>query len=242
MAWTILVCVAVFCVLLSVIYGIQFDIKAEEMEIYKKNKENVLLGVSDIEENNGLCWNISHQLSATHQVYNEEILSIQEEQERIADLNEPYDDDFFIGYDSTKWLLNVLVSFLTSVFIWQPASIYLLTWIKIWAFHHGLIMEASIYNMWMFCCCCCLKSKKKKFGHTKAMLELAAGPSVSDGNNDINYVREDSMSEVSISGSSGFAVVANDDRALDVIGFLCNDDLFVELPDDFESSYTSTTR
>ena len=54
----------------------------------------------------------------------------------------------------------------------------------------------------------------------------------------VSYVPEDSqVYELSVSGS-GFAAVGNEDRALDVIGFLCNDELFVELPDDFESSYT----
>ncbi len=45
---------------------------------------------------------------------------------------------------------NELNSFLTSVCIWQPLSIYILTWITIWAFHNGFKFEASMYNMAMF--------------------------------------------------------------------------------------------
>eukprot|EP01084_Bolivina_argentea_P083243 150741_1 len=123
-------------------------------------------------------------------------------------------------------LIYWLFVWFASICIWQPLLIYILSWITIWAFHQGLsINKAIVYNMWMCLCSCCQAKKKQNKNTTFA---------------NTTFVAEDSeMYELSVPGSSGFAVVGNEDMALDVIGFLCNDELFVDLPDDFESSYVT---
>jgi len=253
MAWIILVILCVLCVILSVTYGIQFDINAENLRVEKENYEALKNQVQEIEDEQ--CYNLSLSLNIKHQVLEQQIIEIQNSGDDISELDQAYADDFAgIDNDSTKWLLNILISFLFSVFMWQPLTIYILTWVKIWAFHNGLIMEASVYNMLALLCCCCksCSKKKKDFDKNRKMMEykkslddeMIGAQGTADfghiGTNQTNiaYVPEDSERyELSVSGS-GFAAVGNEDRALDIIGFLCNDDLFVELPDDFESSYT----
>lgn len=251
MAWAILVLICAMCMVFSVAYGIQFDIASGQAKELAESESNLLSSLDAI-ENSSACWNISKFAQIEHVVLGQELNATQIAQERlagdVADVNADA-DDFVVPNDATKWLLNVLISFLASVFFWQPLSIYLLTWMKIWAFHNGLIMEASVYNIWVFLCCCCARSRKHKITkhQTGKMLEFGRlNSATADGGQNgkadfAHYVPEDSEMydrELSVSGS-GFAACVNDDRALDVIGFLCNDELFVDLPDDFESSYTT---
>jgi len=239
---------------LSVLYGIQFDVKFHQLKANEMNLQAADSAINGFDEQYGECWRqLSHRANIEYEVQTNQSLAIQAEQERLAAISAPRVGDFPLAEsvgNSTKWLLNVLMSFLTSVFIWQPLSIYILTWMKIWAFHNGLIMEASLYNLCQFLCCCffrCAKSKSRK--HHKQMLEFSMADSSMNQNGTANnsevgyptspkkmsYVREDSEVELSVSGSSGFGP---QDRALDLIGFLYNDDLFVDLPDDFDVSFT----
>ena len=232
MAWTILTVTCIICVVVSVIYGIQFDIKSAQQQAINDNNDIIDGNLSIVNEQNAQFCNLSRKLDIQKQALTIQQIKEQQEQQRLDEINEEYADDFKeIEYDSTKWLLNVLISFLTSVFIWQPLSIYLLTWLKIWAFHNGLIMEASVYNLGLFLCCCC-SQKKKSLSTQKSMLEFQHKKSLDrddpngeydkDGkakNIKVSYVPEDSqIYELSVSGS-GFAAVGNEDRALDVIGF-----------------------
>eukprot|EP01083_Nonionella_stella_P033998 93044_1 len=193
MAWAILIATSLMCIIIAVTYGIRFDIRSDQYES------------AFLEMDNNKCWNMSLQLLARSEVLSSQILEIQAEQAR----DKSYSDDFdLLIYDSTKWILNVLISFLTSVFIWQPASIYFVTCCKIWAFHNGFIMEFSLANMMMFlanyCCCgwvCGGFSRRR----------------------DVKVSNTDS--------SSGFNHLLCDDHQLDMIGFLCHDDFFIHLPE-----------
>ena len=254
MAWTILVIACIICIWISVTFGIQFDIRAAQDQAARDNLNIVANETQSIIEENAAFCNLSKKLNGTIKALSLQQIDLIQERQQYADDAEINNDFKFAEYDSTKWLLNVLISFLCSVFIWQPLSIYILTWLKVWAFHNGLIMEASVYNIWLFLCCCCYSQKKKSISKQKSMLEFSNKRSMGSANDlqtdeydedgkkgkkpKVSYVPEDSqVYELSVSGS-GFAAVGNEDRALDVIGFLCNDELFVELPDDFESSYT----
>ena len=146
------------------------------------------------------------------------------------------DGDCLLKFDSNLFGLNALS-------VWQPLSIYLLTWMKIWAFHNGLVMEASVYNMGMLCCCCCTKSKRRKITRTdtKRLLEgldfdkkrtMTGDGDEIDGKDTSHYVTpESSMYEPSMSGSSGsfYRAIDHEDRKLDIVGFL-GSDLFVDEP------------
>ena len=115
---------------------------------------------------------------------------------------------------------------------------------KIWAFHNGLVMEASVYNLAMFLCCCCTKSKRTKITRTETKRLLSGldkQHTLTDRDGDLvdskdtsQYVEESSMYESSVSGSGFYAAVGHEDRALDIIGFL-GSDLFVDDPDDEEN-------
>eukprot|EP01083_Nonionella_stella_P178808 632860_1 len=263
-AWAILITLSLVCIMTSVIYGIRFDLRAEEMATQVGNEEHVLAQMTDT-GNTDTCWgNMSIQLEAQTQVLAAQVVEIREEQARIEALEEPYEDDFAVIfgdeaiYDSTKWLLNVLISFLLSVFIWQPSSIYFFTWLKIWAFHNGWVMEASLANAAMFvasylCCGCVLcgnclskRNKYKKMAGTKNGTTMLRGaksaetaisvslPTITPDPNNAEKAPELSVTELSITGHtrSTYDTMLTDDRELDIISFLCLDDLFNNLPQD----------
>eukprot|EP01083_Nonionella_stella_P168965 571862_1 len=260
-AWVILIALSVLCILTSVVYGIRFDLRSEDMALQVGNAEHVLAQIGNItgSDNADLCWNnISIQLKARTQVLAAQVIEIKEEQSRIEALDEAYADDFdvlFGGdeaiYDSTKWLLNVLISFLMSAFIWQPASIYFFTCLKIWAFHNGWIMEASLSNAAMFvanyfccgCICCdnCL-SKRRSYRRMGGQTKLGARngdtvatttiPSITPDPNEAEKVAESVPH--TLHTRSSYDTMLTDDRELDVISFLCLDELFNHLPQDLD--------
>eukprot|EP01083_Nonionella_stella_P081841 225679_1 len=199
-AWSLLIMVAIICMIVTVVYGLQFDIKSQEYEAVQREIENMK------QINAQSFCNLSHSLDAKQEVLVQQIVAIEEEE--VGD-DEAYADDFGDMFDSTKWILNVLISFLSSVFLWQPLSIYWVTWIKIYAFHHRLVMEASVYNVLQLVVIC--KNDKE---NAQIVPDL------------------NTQSSTTSTNSSGFDDLINDDRQLDIIGFLCNDDLFIQLPDD----------
>eukprot|EP01083_Nonionella_stella_P085166 236013_1 len=249
-AWSILIALSLVCIMTSVIYGIRFDLRSEEMAMHIENQEHVLAQMGNLTDSDtDTCWsNMSNQLEAQTQVLEAQVLEIKEEQARIEALEEPYEDDFAVIfgdeaiYDSTKWLLNVLISFLLSVFIWQPSSIYLFTWLKIWAFHNGWVMEASLSNavkfMASYLCCGCVFCgsclSKRKHGAksadtiTKTGIASITLPTITPDPNAADKVPEMSRTHT----RSTYDTMLTDDRELDVISFLCLDDLFNDLPQD----------
>eukprot|EP01083_Nonionella_stella_P072446 195388_1 len=148
-AWSLVILLPLFCMIISVIYGLQFDIKSQQMDAIQNEIES--LGQMNAQS---FC-NMSHVLDAKQQVFAQQLLDEEGEEEYHV-------DDFGDIYDSTKWLLNILISFLTSVFVWQPLAIYGVTWIKLLALHRRLRMEASVYNVVMLLCSACSKKKKNE--------------------------------------------------------------------------------
>ena len=164
-------------------------------------------------ENRSACWNISKLAQIEHFVQ-EQAMKRRDQAPGRRRLRHHQ------RRDEIRHLLNVLISFLSSVFFWQPLSFYLLTWMKIWAFHNGL-MEESVYNLGLFLCCYCAKSRKHKINKSKSMLEFARmNSNTQDGKGKkkqmgdfAHYVTENSEMydrELSISGS-GFAALGNED-------------------------------
>ena len=116
-SWCLLILICMACFLFSVLYGLQFDLNAANMDILEENMFVVDSAIHEIENDNGECWNISQKLVIQKGVMGEQIVQIQNEQHDIQQVEEPYSTDFEGEYqDSTKWLLNVLISFLQSVF------------------------------------------------------------------------------------------------------------------------------
>ena len=115
LAWILLILICMACLLFSVIYGLQFDLNADNSDMLASNLVVVDAGLYDIEYNSGECWNISQKLVISQQVMLEQVVQIQNEQNEIQQVEEAHVGDWPYG-DATKWLLNVLISFLQSVF------------------------------------------------------------------------------------------------------------------------------
>eukprot|EP01084_Bolivina_argentea_P245934 411673_1 len=226
------------------------------MAIELENQRLLWSQLNNITNDSNGCWNMSMQLVAQSEVLRSEIEQIKEEQARIESLMEPYPDDLeaLFGdaaiYDSTKWLFNVLISFLTSVFVWQPASIYFVTWLKIWAFDNGLVMEFSYSNLAMFLvnylCCgwiCGGFSKRKKKGkavsHTSEVdkTELTTVPSSTAATTTVTHATITAAPDLpSASRGPGLCTSPSLDMLLDdntefqVLSLLCDDDFFLPMP------------
>eukprot|EP01083_Nonionella_stella_P168096 566591_1 len=263
-AWAVLMMTAVVCIIISVTYGIGFDIRADQMAVQIENHKHLLSKMTNItndSESNG-CWNMSLKLVAQSEVFEDQIAQIEEEEARIEALDEGYADDFealfgdaeVANYDATKWLLNVLISFLTSVFIWQPASIYFVTWLKIWAFHNGFVMEFSYSNLAMFLanylCCYCVcggfnRRKKKKGPATATAMAIGSVSSTSMAINPsaslptITATHEESKTDLpSVSDAPGLCgglsldMLLDDESSFQVLSLLCDENFAFEMPED----------
>ncbi|ETO01298.1 hypothetical protein RFI_36142, partial [Reticulomyxa filosa] len=65
---------------------------------------------------------------------------------------------------SERWLISVAVSLLWSILVWQPLTIFFLTFLRVWSFKHGLVLEATISNLCAFIgfsCCGCNKCAER---------------------------------------------------------------------------------
>eukprot|EP01083_Nonionella_stella_P188230 693321_1 len=181
-SWMILVIWTATCCVFAIIYGLQFDILSQIEKT--KNYDNL--------HNEANCWTNNQKLRIVDALSESQVFDT-----RL--------DDYFAGIenitDSTSFLLNVALSLLLSIFVWQPLTTYLITWIKLWAFTWHLRLDFGFGVVKKLCLRCCGLDKSFK----KAMqrgYEGAAGDSAS--------------------------VLVHGDRPLDVIGFFSNDGLFLK--------------
>ena len=176
-------------------YGLQFDLNYEAA----KNKDNDNL--SKYEEE---CWSNNKLLAL------EDALSIRKFNGLRASINSDFKDDYDEDYpETTKWLLACLQSLILSIFLWQPVTVYLTTWIKIWMFSWNLRMELGPGNVIALCKKCCAKNHAENL--RKEISYSAQYQSALNGK------------------SAAYYMIAHKTRPLDVIGYFSNDELFLEI-------------
>eukprot|EP01084_Bolivina_argentea_P134157 236699_1 len=237
-AWIILILWTIICSIVAILFGLQFDLKYDEIKI------------NDIYKHK--CWDLYMSLRIESELNQQYINSEQNA------LDSTYSDNYSnINSDSQTWLLSLMQSLLTSILIWQPLSILILTYVKVWMFVWNLKMDISISNVFKLCrkCCSCNAKKETKLqGNLK--LNLLTSKIKSEKMNSKNrsnekknsvvdsdmIINESSLniigflcgfkttttvdSEMIINERSQF--IANSKRPRDIIGFLCDDDLFVD--------------
>ena len=128
--WMLLILWSSFCIIMAIGYGIQFDLT------YNEVKEGYLL--------NDDCWK-NNKLLVSVETY----LSLKQVAEKQSSLHSDYSDDFKTD-TSTTWLLSLLESFALSIAIWQPVTIYIVTWLKLWFFSLNLRMTFGRSNLMQF--------------------------------------------------------------------------------------------
>eukprot|EP01083_Nonionella_stella_P286664 975634_1 len=171
-AWIFLFLWCAMCSVIAIVYGIQFDIT------YETGQSSAFAKQGYDEE----CWDMDPQL-----VINEELA----EQQLLDDADALNDNFGSHVTDSKAWLLQLLQSVIVSVFVWQPLTIYVITWLNIWLFSWNLPVSLKPPNL--------IKLFKNVFGMVKEEPE-GNTPGGTPHNTDFNFQALKSQSEIQTNG------------------------------------------
>eukprot|EP01083_Nonionella_stella_P145413 455623_1 len=139
--WIILIFWSLAACITAIVYGFKFDIEAKAIE----NTKNPNLALYKNDD----CWNTTLALQIEADLSNNAFqMDYIEQHAKNA--------GSYGGGDAKSWLLSILQSLLTSMILWQPLTVYCITWIKIWMFSWHLKMEVGPGNVVLLCkrCCC----------------------------------------------------------------------------------------
>ena len=136
-SWFMLIVWCSAMMIVSILYGLQFDLLYDVESPHGQQ----------LEDDCSLTLNLKSRLNLNATT---EFVETQQ-----ASLSSDYSDDYskylgegvFSATESKRWLLSVVQSLLLSIFWWQPITIYVLTWIKLWAFTHHLELSDGIGNL-----------------------------------------------------------------------------------------------
>merc|ERR1719474_579205 len=216
-AWCCLIVISITACFTAIIYGLSFD-----LEVHRKaNSENPHAHLFSSE-----CWNTSLVL----RLENKLSLSMfwDEFLERI-DMNA----SSYGGSDSTSWLLALFQSVALSLVLWQPLTIYVVTWIKIWMFTWNLPIEFPGQ-------CPCLIMRSLGLSLPRWPGRCCCGSTDADKpSHDLASTESPDMDSPDLPRSESIRskVVANTKRPRDILFFLAKDDMVV---DDTEILYSDT--
>eukprot|EP01083_Nonionella_stella_P064340 167594_1 len=111
--WSLAACIA------AIVYGFQFDLEARSIE--NPNNPNSALYQNDD------CWNNTLALQVENHLSNQAFQMDYVEQGAKNAAS-------YAGGDAKSWLVSIFQSLMTSLLLWQPLRIYVMTWINIWMF------------------------------------------------------------------------------------------------------------
>merc|ERR1719414_2925768 len=85
------------------------------------------------------------------------------------------------GSDSESWLLSLFQSLMLSLVLWQPLTLYVVTWIKIWMFTWHLEMLFPKNCPALIRRCCCGPTKADRLSEQLDNMEMVPQSSASPG-------------------------------------------------------------
>ena len=213
--WTLLSGWCLAMIVIALHYGIQFDLLYEMVE----DK-----AVPD-------CWENNFREKLNNRFTE---IYIENKQNSAAT---DYGWDYLT--DSRAWLISLCGSLAFSTFLWQPITIWLMTWMKLWAFSHNLKLDSGPSNMChlmaIVCCCRCCgclhamkrrqekKEKKRNNQHFGDAVESETG--IRDLSQPIQ--RRDGVVTATVSEIDKFRITDIADRPLDVYQFYGSRELLV---------------
>eukprot|EP01084_Bolivina_argentea_P164123 285381_1 len=229
-AWILLILLSIGACITAIVYGLQFDTEYSNHGFDKKQKNY------DLYKNNQ-CWNTTLKLEIESKL-TKEWFTKRNNQRKLDD------ESSFGGNDSKSWLLSIAQSLLTSLILWQPLSVYIVTWIKIWMFSWHLKLALGPSNIILLCkrCCCgydtvldtVVQDNNNQNNGQKSMMQMLSRVlSVKNtkyntiGRNDTQHRRSHKIKDV----------VAHKNRPVDIISFLGNE---VWIIDDTLTTNTNT--
>merc|ERR1712048_77811 len=139
------------------------------------------------------------------QIENDASMRLFEEKQNMLAM---YNSASYAGSDAQSWLLSIAQSLVTSLLLWQPLMIYIVTWLKLWMFTWNLKMSVgpkNIFQLLMRCCCTC-----------------------GGDEGDEDDIDEEEMKEKSARNRRLSSVTSHGDRPLDIIGFLPHDAFVID--------------
>ena len=155
--WIILIIWCITTCIIAIVYGLSFDIDMTS----EVNTENVNYEFYSNES----CWNRSVYLEI------EDTLSRQWVESEMESWN-LLNAGSYGGSDSVSWIISVFQALAASLILWQPLTIAMTTWIKLWMFTWNLRMDIGPSNLMALYKRCC--------GHDSGEEELSPeSPSVS---------------------------------------------------------------
>eukprot|EP01083_Nonionella_stella_P127003 384661_1 len=110
--WIVLIIWSLAACITAIVYGFKFDIEARAIELYQ-NGDN--------------CWNNTLALRIENRLSQQAFAKDYTEQQAK-------NASGYGGSDAESWLVSIFQSLLTSLLLWQPLRIFVITWIKIWMF------------------------------------------------------------------------------------------------------------
>ena len=189
-----------FCIILSIIYGISFDVlyqndgfSFDNIGIFNNGNNNALnINLNPFNQD---CFNNDILLDISNRVSDEDI---EIKNSSLYNYVSSFGDNIS---DAGSWLTSLFISILLSIFVWQPLTIYVATWIKIWAFTWDLRVRAAPGTIKRLCCYVCGCKKPDSFTHSKQMSSIGqinpvSLPNIKDGQetfqdiNDVNWMDE----------------------------------------------------
>eukprot|EP01083_Nonionella_stella_P251794 868353_1 len=139
--WIVLVIWSLGACITAIVYGFKFDIEARAIE----NTDYPNLWTYQNDD----CWNNTLTLQIENSLSKQRFWTAYAQQQ--ANNASGYG-----GSDAKSWLVSIFQSLLTSLLLWQPLTVYMVTWIKIWMFSWHLKMQIGPGNVVLLCkrCCC----------------------------------------------------------------------------------------
>ena len=182
-------------------YDIQFDLNYQA----QKNENDL-----NVDKYNSDCWENNKLLSIA------DTLSIENFEELKQSIKSNFNGDYNENISETgKWLLSCFQSLILSIFLWQPLTVYIITWIKIWMFSWNLRMKLAPKNIKELCKKAC--SKQNSANLKKEIYQPAQ--------------KHTSKTQES------YYIIAHQDRPLDIIGYFSNDELFLKINEETGKLY-----
>eukprot|EP01083_Nonionella_stella_P189973 703756_1 len=177
MIWSLATCIG------AIAYGFKFDLEAIKVTAQTGYESNE-------------CWNRSLTVRIDHD------LSMRKFARDYA-TQHLKNASSYAGGDAQSWLLSLFQSSLTSLILWQPLTIYAVTWMKLWMFSWHLQMELRPHNIVRLCkrCCCGyvdIHSRLVKLGSVNQQAQRRKSRKMRD-------------------------VIAHKNRPMDIISFLGNE-------------------
>eukprot|EP01083_Nonionella_stella_P194834 718302_1 len=206
--WIVLILWSLAACVTAIAYGFKFDLEATAIE-NTENPNHALYQNND-------CWNTTLALRIEADLSKEKFLNDYVEQE-VKNASS------YAGGDAKSWLLSIFQSLLTSLILWQPLTLYIVTWIKIWMFSWHLKMQVGPGNVVLLCkrCCCGYDhpSGLDEEEDKKSKMQMIS-----------QYLSRSKKSKPAERRSSHKIrdVVAHKNRPVDIISFLGNEEWIID--------------